>query len=166
MEREHSFASYLEGIKDDRGKLAALRRGLGLKPGTCAAMYPVVSVAIPKNCPLYEEEVYYLISSLFGYHPLSTTSGNMGDHMRHASGDKKSDAIERRFTRLLATHWEDLPNELRQSISFLKSKETPVNWHQLLSDLKHWSHPDRFVQRRWANAFWGFDLDKIKNKDD
>lgn len=160
MEKESAFVTYLEGLKDDRGKLAALRRGLGVPPGTCAAMYPVVAVRLPRDCQKYEEERYYLIASLFGFHPSSSGKGNTGDHMRRASGNKITQAVERRFTGLLATHWEDLPNQLRQAISFLKSKDEPVNWHQLFTDLKHWGHPERFVQRNWANAFWGYDPEK------
>jgi CRISPR system Cascade subunit CasB len=156
MERKNEFISYLEGIKDDRGKMAALRRGLGMPPGTSASMYPVVAVRLPRDCPKHLEERYYLIASLFGLHPFSDDQGNIGDHMRQASGEKISEAVEHRFTRLLATHWEDLPNELRRIISFLKSKDVKVNWHQLISDLQYWGHPDHFVQRRWANAFWGY----------
>jgi len=157
MVEKNVFVSYLETLKDDRGKLAALRRGLGLPPGTCADMYPVVAPRLPRNPPKRMEEIYYLMASLFGFHPLSTESGNMGDHMRRASGSDLSPAVERRFVRLLAAHWEDLPDELRQAVSFLKSKEIGVNWHQLINDLNYWTHPERLVQRRWANAFWGFE---------
>jgi hypothetical protein len=24
----------------------------------------------------------------------------------------------------------------------------------LLRDIRNWDHPDRFVQKNWANAFW------------
>jgi len=156
MDKKDEFISYLEGLKEDRGKLAALRRGLGMPPGTCAEMYPVVAVRLPRDCPRHLEERYYLIASLFGLHPASADHGNIGDHMRQAEGGMISDAAERRFVRLLATHWDDLPNELRQVISFLKSKDAKINWHQLNADLKNWGHPDHFVQRKWANAFWGY----------
>lgn len=160
MEKKNGFITYLEGIKDERGKMAALRRGLGVPPGTCAAMYPIVAVRLPRGCSSFVEERYYLIAALFGSHTLGQEQGNMGDHMKLASGEKISTAVERRFTRLLGSHWEDLPNELRQAISFLKSKQTPVNWHQLFFDLRYWGHEDRFVQRRWANAFWGYKPDE------
>ncbi|MDO9545156.1 MAG: type I-E CRISPR-associated protein Cse2/CasB [Pelolinea sp.] len=156
MEKKSDFITYLEALKDERGKLAALRRGLGMPPGTCAAMYPVVAVRLPRNCSSFEEQRHYLIAALFGSHPLSQEQGNMGDHMRRASGEKITTAVERRFTRLLGLHWEDLANELRQTVSFLRSKGTPVNWHQLFFDLRYWGHEDRFVQRKWANAFWGY----------
>jgi len=165
MVEKNEFVAYLETLKEDRGKLAALRRGLGLPPGTCADMYPVVAPRLPRNPPKRMEEIYYLLASLFGFHPLCEEEGNMGDHMRRASGGEPTQAIERRFVRLLAAHWEDLPSELRQSISFLKSKKIGVNWHQLLYDLYNWMHPERVVQRRWANALWGFEP-KEKEEDE
>lgn len=165
MEEKYAFVTYLESLVEDRGKMAALRRGLGQPPGTCAVMYPIVAPRIPRDCMRIEENRYYILSSLFGAHPLSTASGNMGDHLRKASGAELSPAVERRFMNLLETHWEDLPDQLRQTVSFLKSKQEPINWHQLFDDLKHWSHPDRYVQRRWANAFWGMQKSDENDKE-
>ena len=70
-----------------------------------------------------------------------------------SSGDLP--AVERRFVALLNTHPDDLDDQLRQAVSFLHSKDVPVNWHQLLRDVCAWGHPERYVQRRWAGAFWG-----------
>jgi CRISPR system Cascade subunit CasB len=80
----------------------------------------------------------------------------MGRHFARAL-DPQGDAtaIERRFSALLAAHPDDLDFYLRQAISFLRSKEVPVDWHQLLSDVLAWGHPDRYVQKRWAGDFWG-----------
>lgn len=64
-------------------------------------------------------------------------------------------AIERRFTAVLRSHPHDFPFYLRQAVSYLKSKEIAVNWHQLLRDILAWSHPDHYVQKRWAHGFWG-----------
>jgi hypothetical protein len=30
----------------------------------------------------------------------------------------------------------------------------PVNWHQLFADVLAWNHPDGYVQKQWARAFW------------
>ena len=68
------------------------------------------------------------------------------------------DALERRFTALLAAHPDDLPDYLRQAVSFLKSKDVPINWNQLLWDLQDWDKredPKYSVQKKWARAFWG-----------
>ncbi|MCB0108463.1 MAG: type I-E CRISPR-associated protein Cse2/CasB, partial [Caldilineaceae bacterium] len=52
-------------------------------------------------------------------------------------------------------HREELPDYLRQAISYLRAKDVPVNWHRLFTDIQNWSHPSGYVQREWARAFWG-----------
>jgi len=152
-ESSHPFVAYLQGLADDRGALAALRRGLGQPPGTVASMYPYVARWIGEQTPRWQEETYYLIASLYAWHPQPGGDGNMGDHFRRAAA-KRPQAIERRFVALLATHPEDLPDVLRQAVSLLRSEEVPINWNLLLSDLLRWSHAARYVQRRWASRFW------------
>jgi CRISPR system Cascade subunit CasB len=156
MTDTHPFVAYLEGLREDRGTLAALRRGLGQPPGTVADMYRYVVPWIADDAKPWQEASYYQIAALFAYHPEPGGTGNMGDHFartRDPSGDDT--AIERRFTSLLAAHPEDVDYYLRQAISFLRSKDVPVHWHQLLSDLRGWGHPERYVQRQWATSFWG-----------
>jgi CRISPR system Cascade subunit CasB len=157
-EKTYPFITYLEGLRDDRGALAALRRGLGQPPGTVASMYPYVVRWLGDDVPPWREEAYYLVAALFAYHPAEGGTGNMGDHFartRQPQGDDT--AIERRFTALLAAHPDDLGFSLRQAVSFLKSKEIPIKWQQLLSDVLNWGHPERYVQQQWARAFWGRD---------
>ena len=155
-EREYPFVTYLERRRDDRGVLAALRRGLGRPPGTVPDMYRYVVPWLPEEAPPWQEDAYYLIAALFAYHPKEGGRGNMGSHFARAC-DPQGDntAIERRFTTLLAAHPDDLDDYLRQAVSFLKSKEVPVDWHQLLSDVMGWGHPEQYVQRCWARGFWG-----------
>ena len=159
MSEKNHFIQYLQSLaeKDDRGALAALRRGLGQKPGTIPDMYRYVIPHLPENPPKWQEQSYYLIAALFASHPVSTDKGNLGTHLAKARTDGNEDALERRFTALLSAHQDDLPNYLRQTISLLKSKEIPVNWDQLLSDLQWWSHSEYgdIVRKRWATAFWG-----------
>jgi CRISPR system Cascade subunit CasB len=156
MTKIHPFITHLESLRDDRAALAALRRGLGQPPGTVASMHRYVVYWLPPDEP-WLERAYYLVAALFAYHPAEGGKGNMGNHFartRDPQGDNT--AIERRFTALLAAHPDDLDFYLRQAISFIKSKdEVPINWHQLLSDVLAWSHPDRYVQKDWARAFWG-----------
>lgn len=152
----HPFVAYLETLVEDRAALAALRRGLGQPPGTVAEMYPYVVPRLPRGANRSEEDAYYALAALFGFHPSVARTGNLGDHLaRTIAADADRAAVERRFVALLKAHPEDLAGQLRQAISFLKSKEVPVNWSQLLLDMCAWDHPQRYVQRRWANAFWG-----------
>jgi CRISPR system Cascade subunit CasB len=150
------FITYLESLREDRGALAALRRGLGRPPGTVASTYPYVVRWLAADTPPWREAAYYVIASLFAYHPAEGGTGNMGDHFgraREPGGDDT--AIERRFTALLAAHPDDLDAYLRQAVSFLRSKNVPINWHQLLSDVQGWGHESHYVQRQWAQSFWG-----------
>ena len=152
--KQHPFVRYLEERAGDRAMLAALRRGLGAEPGDpeTAGMFPYV---IPWINEWYEEADIYLIASLFAFHADSAKSGNMGNHLRALAGQLgDDDATERRFVQLLRMRRDTLGPRLRQQISILKSKDIPVNWHQLIADLRHWDHPKRFVQRDWARAFW------------
>ena len=156
MTKTHPFVSYLEGLRDDRAALAAMRRGLGRPPGTVADMYRYVVPWLAADAPIWLERAYYTVAALFAYHPAPGSTGNMGDHFARARDPRGDDtAIERRFTALLAAHPDDVDSYLRQAVSLLKSKEVPIEWHQLLSDLLGWGHPDRYVQRQWARAFWG-----------
>jgi CRISPR system Cascade subunit CasB len=160
---------YLESIvSDDRrrdtGALAALRRGLGQPPGTCADMFPYVLPHLTEEQQQRHFAEYCLLASLFAYHPESAPKGsqdNLGNHMRNAGRDSTSEggiseATERRFSTLLRAHPDDLPVHLRQAISFLKSKKEPVNWNQLLQDLLHWDNENMSVQKAWARGFWGY----------
>lgn len=157
-EQPHPFIAHLEGLQDDRGALAALRRGLGRPAGHAPAMFPYVVPFVPPKASEWQEEVYYLIAALFGFHPVSTRAGNMGSHFAQLRRQKSdSQAVERRFIALLAAHPDDLSIHLRQAVSLLKSEEVPVNWSQLLRDALSWNNPDwrAGVRRRWATAFWG-----------
>jgi len=156
MEEEKvAFVEYLENVREDRGALAALRRGLGQPPGTVADTYRYVVPWLPADAKPWHEAVYYQIGALFAYHPTQGGTGNMGDHFARTRGPQGDDtAIERRFTALLAAHPDDLSTYLRQAISYLRSKEVPVNWHRLFRDLQRWGYENRPVQREWARAFW------------
>jgi len=149
---QYPFISFLEAHHEDRAMLAELRRGLGRSPGETPGMFPYV---MPYLHNTWHEDDYYLIASLFALHPKAVSSGNMGKHLRDyctAVGDDA--ATTRRFMQLLRQRRESLDAPLRQHIQLLKAKEIPVNWHQLMSDLHNWGHPDFFVQKHWANAYW------------
>lgn len=156
MTQPHAFITYLEQLREDRGALAALRRGLGQPNGQAREMYPYVVPWLPAESGGPREAAYFLVAALFAYHPDAGGVGNLGEAFRRTR-DPQGDntAIERRFTALLTAHPDDLPFYLRQAISFLASKDVPVNWQQLFADIQHWGHPDGYAQKQWARAFWG-----------
>ena len=118
-------------------------------------MYRHVIPFLSANAHRWEEDVYYTLAALYASHPASGATGNMGDHMSRCRSQQGDDtALERRFVALLAAHPDDLALYLRQTISFLRSQEVPVNWHQLMFDVLAWGSPSRYVQKRWAQSFW------------
>jgi CRISPR system Cascade subunit CasB len=162
------FAAYLAGLAEaeDRAALAALRRGLGKSPGEAAELYPYVVRWVPDGAGEDEEAAYYLIASLFALHPAPWPEDgspswrrNLGASLaRLAAEPDRQEAVERRFVALLNAHRDDLSNHLRRVVGLLKAAkaaEIPVDWAQLLTDVRWWDGSERRVQRRWARAFWG-----------
>lgn len=156
-ESVHPFIAFLCRLKnsDDRAALAHLRRGLGKEPGSEPKVFPYVVPWIKEDMRANERNAYFLAASLFALHPMNSEKGNMGTVFKQiqlASGDSSS--IEQRFVHLLNSHPDDLPSRLRHTISMAKSKNAPVNYSQLLQDLRYWNHDAHWVQQAWAEQFW------------
>jgi CRISPR system Cascade subunit CasB len=83
-----------------------------------------------------------------------------------AVGNNNRDEIEKRTEKrlvaLMNSHLDDLPKHLQHIVSLLKSKDIPINWSQLLSDVQNWQREDREIQRRWARGFWKISHNAIK----
>lgn len=144
------FVEYLESLSQDKAAMAALRRGLG-KGGGDPAMYRYVVPFIPDKGQ-YDAWRYFTVAALFGYHHEAPRDGhNLGQAM---SALEHNDSLEKRFAWLVDANAEDLPARLKSIFSLLKSKKIGVDYRQLFKDLKHWDHPDRFVQLSWAKGFY------------
>lgn len=156
---DEKFVRRLEKyVKDeDRAILAHFRRGLGKEAWEATEMFPHIA-GWTANLSRRDENAYFLVASMIGLYPKlssNTDNGfnNLGRSMSFLRDD--SGSIEKRFVALLNSDEEDLPKHLRQIVSLLKSKDAPVNWYQLLKDIKYWSSDSRSVQRNWAKGFWG-----------
>ena len=153
------FIGHLENLahRQDRGALAALRRGLSASPGYTPETYPYVIPWLPNERSLVMEEAFFLVAALFALHPESRkpTDGrraNFGESF--AALRQKSGSMEKRFVALLASPWEDLPEHLRHAVALLKAETVSIDYSQLLQDLIRWNAESRFVQRAWARSFW------------
>ena len=155
------FVQHLESLAtaEDRAALARLRRGLGKAPASVYEVYPIVQPWLPVDLPRWDQEAAYLIASLFAAHPYTGGRGSLGRAFTELAQARKarrrdSDSLEKRFVALLNSHRDDLPEHLRHAVSLLAAEPVALDWRQLLDDVRHWSHPDRFVQRRWARDYW------------
>ena len=159
---ERRFAEYLGDLvkRQDRASLAAIRRGLQAPPGEVAEVHRYVVPWLPQEIPRWTEDCYYIVASLFASHQISwidsetsstTPYTNLGASFARLAAGGEGDSVERRFTAVLNSDREDVHIHLRHAVSLLKSKDVPIDWAQLLNDLRFWGPG---VHRRWARAFW------------
>ena len=161
--RMEAFVARLKKLDSngDRGALAHLRRGLGRAPGEAVEMLPLVAPFLPKES--YDDWIYFTVAALFASHPCQSGLA-MGRAYARLITATDSDSVERRFMQLLDSDAEDLPGKLRHAVSLLKAHDIPLDYSQLLYDLLHWTHENRFIQRIWAMDFWG-GVDKYSGAD-
>jgi CRISPR system Cascade subunit CasB len=158
---EEAFIGFLSKLHRDenRAALAALRRGLGKPVGAAPQMFPYLVPWVPSSPSRSREEAFYLVASLFAWHPHGWTGDardtNLGASFAILARDRGGTSVERRFVALLGCDREDLPEHLRQTIGLLRASDVPVNWSALLHDLQRWGWESRMVQRAWASRFWG-----------
>ncbi len=171
--------------RPDRAALATLKRGAGRPPATVAEMYPLVEPLLHENASPHERDAAYLTAALFALHPLDWPKDE-GDRRRAAqrsfgatlraarwreeqhTRENEDRGLERRFVALLEARREDLAPHLRGLVTLLQARNehARVDYEQLFRDLTWWDHPERDVQRRWAEGFWrGSALDATPGDD-
>lgn len=129
-------------LKRDAGKTIAEAQSIGL-------FYRL----LPYGLTPAHEETYFLVATLY---PLAEEGGkgNLGDSLRRARNAQNEKGLNRRVEILLDSDATQLPFRLRQAIRLLKTNEVKVNWQRLLEDLLQWNHPQRFIQKQWARAYF------------
>lgn len=162
---ERAFANALQQLaapasgQPDLAALAALRRGLGRKPGEIAEPYRII-LTLPGAHPApWQEDACFLVGGLFAWHQrpwLGAADGptNLGASLHRHAASMPGNGAERRFVALLNADREDLPTHLRHIIGLLRASETPIDYAQLLRDILAWNAESRHVQRAWSRAFW------------
>jgi len=167
--RSEEFVARLDALvrQGERARLAALRRLLAPParwgPNEYAAGIPLLPAGLRPS----ETKRWLLVAGLYAlWHqgegvPSTSRGANFGESMRvlakereSSHGPELSKAVKRRFSVLLASEDERLAHYLRQSVGQLASAGVEVDFVRLLDDLRHWEHPERYVQRKWAASFW------------
>lgn len=152
-ERAADFVGALRRASKDRGKMAALRRGLTDNPRMHVAAWPVIT-SLGGDIG----EPYITIAALYASHPEETTIRNFGETCRRlAQGDGRDiiESFERRFRRLLACeNVDDLIGQLRSWVRLAASKGVGVNYESLFTDLWNWPWYADEIRVKWARTFW------------
>lgn len=154
--------------REDRARLAALRRGVGRRIGDAPEVDRIVLSALPAGIPRWAIDDYWLCATLFALAPEVRRDLSFPRALRHlASADSgAAPGLGRRVQAVLSAPREDLARPLQGLVLRAGRGGQAWDWTGLLRDIRHWDHPERFVQRRWAIDFWGptEDEDPIDNK--
>ena len=143
-------------VKQDRGALAALRRGLS--PATVMDAWPVVA-RLGGEIGYTGDSVFVDIAALFATHPEESSARNLGETCRAIAWDPAKgeliDSHERRFRRLLAADFPaDLAGQLRTWVRLAASKGVGMNYESLFADVWNWRWYADDIRVQWARSFW------------
>lgn len=150
--RVHAFTRSLGNL--NAGERARLKRNAGLTLSESRDVLGLFYRLLPPDVQPYEFKGYFLVATLF---PLGIVSGkvrNFGATLRLTRLSMSGSALDRRVEVLLEADGEQLPFRLRQSVRLAQSHRVGVNWPRLLVDVLAWDAPSRFVQQRWAEAYF------------
>ncbi|EDY51267.1 conserved hypothetical protein [Streptomyces clavuligerus] len=143
--------------------LAALRAGLGKPAGTVPSLWQHYTSRTDGR-PTPELEAEHGALSLYGLHqqsrrrPMHRPGVGLGEALRRLrqSGGVSADALDRRTAAAVnATSVPALLYRLRGLIPQLRSAAIPLDYDQLLRDLRNWAHPEsrQRVRRTWGLAY-------------
>jgi len=152
--------------KDDRGKMATLRKGLIAHQAqyTWSLLNPFGGVGNQ-----YNARVIQTIAGLFAHHPNNTDKGNFGDLCRELLDDDeikkmkegKSGPISKHFQYVLAADGEEIFARVSRLVRRAKRDDIPVNYQQLLDDLTSWnSYRKEGIKTRWGLQFWTIHMEE------
>ena len=169
MSIEKQFIKKLENATI--GDLAILKRSSGRNLEESRNALGVFYKLLPYQVHYpQDEEIYFLIATLYSLNKYKFT-GNFGLTMRIVKQKFDSESLNKRITSLLGSNFNlvggsyqnggELAYKIRQCTKLATSKEVGVDWVHLLMDLKFWTHPKKFVQKKWARSY--FSTKKVTN---
>ncbi len=155
-DRAAQFVGALRRARNDRGKLAALRRGLTDNPRMHVDAWPVVA-SLGGDIT---QPVFVTVAALFATHPEESNGRNFGDTCRSVALQDSADgsipdSYESRFRRLLAcADVKDVSGQLRSWVRLAAGKGVGVNYESLFADLWNWPWYADDIRVKWASSFW------------
>lgn len=168
------FARNLSRLDD--GERARLKRNAGKTVAESRQVQLLFyQKVLPRDAAPWDEARYFLVATLYpldkeqrrrdkeaagregGAAPAAERSRgqSLGSSFRSIRTTDNERGLDTQFARLLDANEDQLPFLLGQSIKRLVSVggRVHINWAQLTEDVLAWTHPDRYVQRRWARDY-------------
>ena len=153
--RAAGFLTGLRGLQEDRGKMAALRRGLS--DATQREAWPVLA-ALGQD---FGQIAPRTVAALFAVHPVEDpTAYSFGASCRRIATDNGREpaipeSFERRFRRLLACDSaEDVAGQLAAWVRLAANRNVGLNYAELFKALSGWHYAADRTKLRWARDFW------------
>jgi len=146
-----NLLSALMCCSKDRGKMAALRRYWS--PTTRHQAYPVLAQLHALGAEVHGDMI---LSALFATNPNHQPNmGPLGKSLLKLCGGGDA-AMDRHVRRLISLDELDaVADELCRLNLRFKSSGIPVDYEQLLWDLRRWKKESELVKIKWARSFWG-----------
>ncbi|KKN25415.1 hypothetical protein LCGC14_0885050 [marine sediment metagenome] len=173
-EKNQLQETFISKLKNARtGDLAILKRASGLILAESRLAMGVFYKFLPPQLQNpWNEEIYFLIATLFGFNSYPF-SGSFGKSMRLVHQKTKSDSIPNRMMSLLNSSFGLVDNRypgggettfrIRQCVRLASSHDVGVNWLELLNDLLYWTHEDGFIQKKWSRDFFSEYKQEVSN---
>lgn len=156
LEYESRFLqSVSDRIKNDNGTKADFKRALSNEPEHVRKIYPFVLPYFGNTSEWEQKQIWIPVACLSVYYPSTQKIGNFGHSCRGLAMATNSEGADRRFRALLDLALADIHSPLTALVRQMASKKIPINYPQLLADLRQWEHPNQYIQDSWARAFWG-----------
>jgi len=139
------------------GDRAALKRacGRGLDEADGHA-FGVFYKTLPFGVSKWDEDKWFCCACLACLWPTDVT-GEPFEECLAKLKEKTSNSFEKRVITLLDTEWSNdnrLALRLYRMAKIMKQKELNPDMASLLNDLCQWNRTDRYVQKKWARAFY------------
>ncbi len=142
------LAQTADKISESRAALAELRQALNDPLRGAKHVVPYLGSGRATD----DEKWFYLVASLFAHHRRHEKGKSLGDAFRRIKDD--SGSIESRFLALLSAPSAQLPDRLRSAVTLLESRDVPLDWNRLLSDVLHWDDNGKRRQHGLARDYY------------
>lgn len=149
----------------DGSDLADLRRGIGKPPGAVPQMWRYYTTLTPEGQMTRGLVAEHLALTLFAFHQQSRPRlahvqgvglGTAILALRN-SGKFSEQAVDRRFgAAATATSIDEVGVHLRGLVAQLRPLDQPIDYTQLMQDLRGWQNPEWLsrVRRRWGSQYF------------